>query len=88
MYNFETIKNWIHEQIAQPDCDRIQVRSWYKYAKECPKWSHLTYGHAPGFCKLAKLAGQEINEEYGGKDIIKLHFPGIWKHSVKIWETV
>jgi len=38
------------------------------------------------FCRLAKIAGQRINEEYGGNDIIKLHFPGIYLHSKQKWE--
>ena len=33
-----------------------------------------------GFCKLAKMAGKNINEEFG-YDVIKMHFYGIWKNN-------
>ncbi len=78
-------------QIAKPDANPNIVRSWYKYAIDCPQWNHLTYGHAPNFCQIARQAGQQINKEYGGLDIIKLHFPGIWlnchKQKGNQWQT-
>ena len=85
-YNVEKIEYWIRAQIAQPQADRIEPRSWFKYARETPHFSFLTKGDAPGFCRLAKIAGQRINEENNDIDIIKLHFPGIWAYSNKKWE--
>ena len=64
-YSVEILEEFIRNQIAKPSADTTILRSWYKYSKECPEWSHLTYGDAPGFCKLAKLAGKNINEEFG-----------------------
>ena len=84
-YTVDTIKGWIQFQIAKPEGDRTIVQSWYKYAKDSAFWN-LSHGDAPGFCKLAKIAGQRINEEYGGNDMIKLHFPGIYLHSKRKWE--
>ena len=81
--DLKTIEMWIRTQIARPNADPVIPRSWYKYARECAEWGHLTHGHAPGFCKLAKIAGRRINEEYGGLDMIKLHFPGIWAHYMR-----
>ena len=73
-----------------PKADPIKPRSWYKYARDCKEWSHLTHGHAPNFCRLARMAGQNINQEYRGLDIIKLHFPGNWANSEnqKKWQTI
>lgn len=79
-YTKEIIKEFIRNQIAKPTADPIIVRSWYKYARKCPEWSYLTYGHSLGFCKLAKEAGKDINEEFGF-DVIKMHFYGIWKNN-------
>ena len=75
----EVIEQFIREEIAEPTADRTVYRSWYKYAKETGKFS-LTKGHAPGFCRLARLAGMSINEECGF-DVIKMMFPGIWRHN-------
>jgi len=91
----ETLENWIRNEIARPSANPITVRSWYGYAKECSEWSGITGKYAAGFCKNAKLAGKNINEEFGF-DVIKLHFPGIWKHNQVVhgeknweqdWET-
>jgi len=80
-YSVEGIKDWIQKQICHKDSPTSgDIQSWYKYAKQCPQWKHLTYGDAPAFCKLAKIAGKDINEEFG-YDVIKLHFYGIWKHN-------
>ena len=80
-YSVEGIQDWIHNQISKPDANPTFIRSWYKYAKECPEWRNiLTYGDAPNFCRLAKIAGKNINQEFG-IDVIKLHFYGIWKHN-------
>jgi len=76
----EVIETWIRNQIAKPDANPTYVRSWYKYAKECPEWRNLTKGYAPGFCRIARIAGKNINDEFGF-DVIKLHFYGIWKHN-------
>ena len=75
----EVIEQFIREEIAEPTADRTVYRSWYKYAKETGKFN-ITYGHAPGFCRLARLAGMSINEECGF-DVIKIMFPGIWRHN-------
>ena len=79
-YSVEILEEFIRNQIAKPSSDTTILRSWYKYAKECPEWRYLTYGHAPAFCKLAKVAGKNINEEFGF-DVIKMHFYGIWKNN-------
>lgn len=79
-YSVEIIEEFIRNQIAKPSADTTILRSWYKYARECPEWSYLTYGHAPAFCRLAKIAGKNINEEFGF-DVIKMHFYGIWKNN-------
>ena len=88
--DLKTIELWIRTQIARPNADPIKPRCWYKYARDCKEWSHLTHGHAPNFCRLARMAGQNINQEYRGLDIIKLHFPGIWANSEnqKKWQTI
>ena len=85
--DLKTIEMWIRTQIARPNADPVIPRSWYKYARECREWRHLTYGNAPGFCRLGKIAGRRINEEYGGLDMIKLHFPCIWAHSMRKWRA-
>ena len=91
-YTIKEIKAWILFQISNPQSDRTKVQSWYKYYQSTggTQWD-LTYGDAPCFCRLAKKAGQLIIEEYGGNDLIKLMFPGVWIHShrnaVK-WEKV
>ena len=79
-YSIEILEEFMRNQIAKPTADPTILRSWYKYDKECPEWSHLTYGDAPGFCRLAKMAGKNINEEFG-YDVIKMHFYGIWKNN-------
>jgi|TARA_B100000965_G_scaffold259323_1_gene218613 hypothetical protein len=84
-YNADIVKGWIQFQIAKPEGDTTKVQSWYKYAKSTSYWD-LSQGDAMPFCRLAKIAGQRINEEYGGNDIIKLHFPGIYLHSKQKWE--
>lgn len=89
MYTVEIIKEWIRNQIAKPTADGTVVDTWYGYANRSGDWN-LTKGHAPGFCKLAKIAGKDINEEFGF-DVIKMHFYGIWKHNeiynpTKDWE--
>jgi hypothetical protein len=55
------------------------LRSWWAYANATGEFN-LSHGHAPGFCKLAKIAGKNINEEFG-HDAIKEHFYGIWKNN-------
>lgn len=79
MYSVELIEEFIRNQIAKPTADPTVLRSWYKYANASGDWN-LTYQHAPGFCRLAKLAGKNINEEFGF-DVIKMHFYGIWKNN-------
>ena len=79
-YSIEILEEFMRNQIAKPTADPTILRSWYKYARECPEWSYLTYGDAPGFCRLAKIAGKNINEEFG-YDVIKMHFYGIWKNN-------
>ena len=79
-YSIEILEEFIRNQIAKPSADTTILRSWYKYARECPEWSYLTKGDAPGFCRLAKIAGKNINEEFGF-DVIKMHFYGIWKNN-------
>ena len=90
-YSVEILTEFLRNQIAQPTVDPTIVQTWYQYAKKCPEWSWLSKGHAPGFCKLAKVAGKNINEEFGF-DVIKMHFYGIWKNNeinnpeYMIWE--
>jgi len=80
-YSIEGIEDWIRNQVSNPEANPTFIRSWYKYAKECSQWRNiLSYGDAPNFCKLAKIAGKNINQEFGF-DVIKLHFYGIWKHN-------
>lgn len=89
LYSVEIIEEWIRNQIAKPTADRSVVDTWYKYANASGDWN-LSKGHAPNFCKLAKEAGKNINEEFGF-DVIKMYFYGIWKHNEiknpnKAWE--
>ena len=79
MYSVELVEEFIRNQIAKPTADPTILRSWYMYANASGEW-HLTKGHAPGFCRLAKLAGKNINEQFGF-DVIKMHFYGIWKNN-------
>jgi len=91
----EILEDWIRNEIARPRADSTIVRPWWRYAQDCVEWSGITGKYAAGFCKNAKLAGKNINEEFGF-DVIKLHFPGIWKHNQVVhgeknweqdWET-
>ena len=87
-FNEQFIESWLRAQIAQPETDPTYVRSWYKYALECLTWSHLKQSDAWEFCKVARKVGQKINREYGGLDIIRLHFPGIYENSKDKWSAI
>ncbi len=78
-YSVEILEEFIRNQLAHKTADPRVLRSWYGYANASGEWD-LTYQHAPGFCKLAKIAGKNINEEFGF-DVIKMHFYGIWKNN-------
>ena len=78
-YSVEIIEEFIRNEISYPTTDRTVMRSWWAYANATGKFN-LSHGHAPGFCKLAKIAGQNINEEFG-YDAIKKDFYGIWKNN-------
>ena len=75
----EVIEEFIRNQIAKPTANTTIVRSWWRYANESGYFNMPSY-HAPGFCRNAKLAGKNINEEFGF-DVIKMHFYGIWKNN-------
>ena len=79
LYSIELIEEFIRNQISYPTANPIVLRSWYMYANATGEFN-LSKGHAPGFCKLAKIAGKNINEEFG-HDAIKEHFYGIWKNN-------
>ena len=75
----EVIEEFIRNQIAKPTANPTIVRSWWRYANESG-YFHMPPSHAPGFCRNAKQAGKNINEEFGF-DVIKMHFYGIWKNN-------
>lgn len=86
----ERAEDWIRNQIAKKDADPTIIRPWWRYAADCSEWDGITGKYAAGFCKQCKLAGKNINEEFGF-DVIKMHFPGIWKHNQiahgeELWE--
>ena len=78
-YSVEQIEEFIRNEMSFKTADPRILRSWYKYANATGKFN-LSHGHAPCFCKLAKIAGQNINEEFG-YDAIKKDFYGIWKNN-------
>ncbi len=78
-YSVEILEEFIRNQIAKPTAAPTVVDTWYKYANASGEWS-LTPPHAPGFTRLAKIAGKNINEEFGF-DVIKMHFYGVWKNN-------
>lgn len=84
----EVIEEFIRNQIAYPTSDPRIIRSWYKYANDTGEFM-MSPCHAPGFCRNAKIAGKNINEEFGF-DVIKMHFYGIWKNNeiknISPWE--
>ena len=75
----EVCEEFIRNQIAKPTADPTIVRSWWRYANESG-YFNMPPSHAHGFCRNAKQAGKNINEEFGF-DVIKMHFYGIWKNN-------
>ena len=60
----EVCEEFIRNQISKPTADPTIVRSWWRYAYESGYFD-MPASHAPGFCRNAKQAGKNINEEFG-----------------------
>ena len=88
-FNFQSVQQWIENQIAKKDSDPTTTTSWYKYARETTQWYQMHYNSAPAFCDLARQVGVYINRQYG-YDVIRQNFPGIYRNCIeqgKVWDS-